>query len=90
MGFSRVASQNLISWKQTYMAALFEVDKSKMVERSEAAEAAVVLRTRALFQTSGDHQQERRALEAALYALRALRNIADHQASSPRGKKLAS
>lgn len=90
MGFSRVAGQNLISWKQTYMAALFEVDKSKIVERIEAAQAAVVLRARALFQTSADHQQERKALEAALYALRALRSIADHQSSSPRRKKLAS
>lgn len=87
MGFRRVVSDNSIPWKQTYMSALFEIDKKKIVDRIAEAEAAVVLRTRELFQDPRDHQQERKALEAALYALRALRIIADHQTSAAQEKK---
>ena len=61
------------------MTALFEVDKQKLLERIDQAESAVVLRTRELFTDFGSHQQERRALEAALCALRALRSITQHQ-----------
>ncbi len=91
MEFNRAASQNSMSWKQTYMAAVFEVDKSRILERIEEAEAAVVVRTRALFQSSEDHHQERNALEAALCALRALRSVSEHTTSLAGGKeKLAS
>lgn len=69
------------AWKERYMAALFEMDKDKLNERITDAEIAVAQRTRELFQAGGDtlsgtQLRERKALEAALYALRALRNIA--------------
>ncbi len=82
MGFSRVLGPDLTCWKQVYMAALFEIDKSKLLKRIDEAETAVVLRTRELFQSGGENVQERRALEAALCALRALRSVAQNQ--SPR------
>ena len=82
MRFIRVNGQDLKCWKHTYMAALFEIDKSKLPERIDDAENAVVLRIRELFQTRGENLSERRALEAALCALRALRSIAQNQ--SPR------
>jgi len=79
MGFFQAHGQDLTSWKQSYMAALFEIDKSKLPQRIDAAETAVVLRTRELFQSPEQNQQERRALEAALCALRALRSIVQNQ-----------
>lgn len=81
MAVERVKSQSQTSWKERYIAALFEMDKNKLNERITAAEAAVAQRTRELFQAHGDTSPdtqlaERKALEAALYALRALRSIA--------------
>lgn len=69
------------AWKERYRAALFEIDKQKLNERITEAEIAVAQRTRELFQADGDNSsgaqlRERKALEAALYALRALRSIA--------------
>ena len=73
----------LAAWKERYMAALFEIDKDKLNERITDAEIAVAQRTRELFQGGGDaasgtQLRERKALEAALYALRALRSIAQN------------
>jgi hypothetical protein len=79
MGFLQAYRPDLTSWKKSYMAALFEIDKSKLLQRIDDAETAVVLRTRELFQSPGENLQERRALEAALCALRALRSIAQNQ-----------
>lgn len=78
MSFTTVSISGSAPWKQAYMAALFEVDKQKLPERLDQAESAVVLRTRELFSDNGSHQQERKALEAALCALRALRSITQH------------
>jgi hypothetical protein len=62
------------SWKDLYVAALFEPDPTKMGERISEAERALVLRARELFHISGDHIEEEEALDNAMYALRALRN----------------
>jgi hypothetical protein len=80
MDVDRVQSQQLASWKEKYMAALFEMDKDRLNQRITDAEVAVAQRTRELFQGDGDASsgvqlRERKALEAALYALRALRSI---------------
>ena len=77
-------SQLLGTWKDKYMSALFELDKSKLTERIADAEAAIVQRTRELFPSaggsaSGDQIRERRALETALYALQTLRAITQRQ-----------
>ena len=36
MGFFQAHGQDLTSWKQSYMAALFEIDKSKLPQRIDA------------------------------------------------------
>ena len=83
---AEVSTPRWDGWKEIYMAALFEADKERVVQRIEEAERAVVLRTRELYQSTGNHLQERKALEAALCALRALRNIHANQLSIPAGK----
>lgn len=92
MDVDQLKSQAMAAWKQTYMAALFEIDKNKLNERITDAERAVAERTRELFQTDSDistrtQLRERKALEAALYALRALRGIAESQRSSVAEKR---
>ena len=64
------------SWKELYRAALYETDKSKLSERIANAEWALALRARELFHTGREHLQERQAVDAAIYALHALRNTA--------------
>jgi hypothetical protein len=87
MDVNRVQSQEMATWKEKYMAALFEMDKGRLNQRITDAEMAVVQRTRELFQgdsdaSSGTQLKERKALEAALYALRALRSISQGQPTS--------
>jgi len=94
MAVDQGKSEPLAAWKERYMAALFEMEKDKLNQRITDAEIAVVQRTRELFQaegetSSGTRLRERKALEAALYALRALRSIAqsDRAAASERDKR---
>jgi Cft2 family RNA processing exonuclease len=61
------------SWRELYKAALFETDKNRMSERIAHAEWALALRARELFHTGREHLQERQAVDAAIYALHALR-----------------
>jgi hypothetical protein len=51
------------------MAALFETDKNKQNSRILFAQMAVVKRMRELFGAEGDNDQEKLALDAALYEL---------------------
>jgi hypothetical protein len=87
MDVDQMKSEPLAAWKERYMAALFEMEKDKLNERITDAEIAVAQRTRELFQaeaetSSGARLRERKALEAALYALRALRSIAQSERAS--------
>jgi hypothetical protein len=68
-----VAASPRKSWKELYKAALFETNTNKMSERIAHAEWALALRARELFQTGCGHLQERQAVDAAMYALQALR-----------------
>ena len=68
-----VAASPSKSWKELYRAALYETDKSKVSERIANAEWALALRARELFHTGREHLQERQAVDAAIYALHALR-----------------
>lgn len=70
-------------WKEMYRTALFEPDKRKQRRLLQLAEKAVVFRARELFHAKGVDVQERQALDAAMYALRALLGFA----SSPRKPK---
>jgi hypothetical protein len=87
MDVDGVQSEELATWKEKYMAALFEMDQGRLNQRITDAEMAVAKRTRELFQGDGDTSsgtqlRERKALEAALYALRALRSIAQSDRGS--------
>ena len=73
MGVAASPSNN---WKELYRAALFETDKNRMAERIANAEWALALRARELFHTGREHLQERQAVDAAIYALQALRRTA--------------
>jgi len=59
------------AWKNLYVAALFESDKSKMAGRIVAAQLEIATQIRKLF-ISGD-AEERQALDRALFSLQALR-----------------
>ena len=71
-----VATSASSSWKELYRAALFETDKNQMAERIAKAEWALALRARELFHTGREYLQERQAVDAAIYALHALRRTA--------------
>ena len=58
-------------WKELYIAALFENDKSKIAERIERAQVAIVARRQESF-VPGNRIQERQVLDTALLSLQAL------------------
>jgi hypothetical protein len=62
------------SWRELYLAALFENDKQLIPGRIVNAEQAIVARARQLFAAGNDTIEEDQALDDALYALRALQN----------------
>ncbi|MGA7171365.1 MAG: hypothetical protein WBX08_19580 [Candidatus Sulfotelmatobacter sp.] len=69
-------------WRDLYTAALFETDRSRISERIADAEQAIVARARELFSTGNDTIEEDQALDDALYALRALQNCLQLQATA--------
>ncbi|MGC1450301.1 MAG: hypothetical protein WA830_09715 [Candidatus Sulfotelmatobacter sp.] len=59
-------------WRVLYRAAVFETDSSEMAKRLSAAEEAIAEHMRELFRATGaDAEQEREAMDDAMYALRA-------------------
>jgi hypothetical protein len=64
----------LQSWRDLYVAALFETDKDRIPTRIAEAEKAIVARARELFAAGSDTIEEDQALDDALYALRALQS----------------
>ncbi len=60
------------TWRDLYIAALFETDKNRMAQRIAEAKEALVLRARELFHDSGDHLQEESAIDDTLQALQVL------------------
>jgi len=74
-----------MNWKESYKAAIFETDKTKILERIADAEIALAMRARELFQASGDNTNERQALDASMSALHTLRIFV---ASSPQNRAL--
>jgi hypothetical protein len=59
------------SWKDLYIAALFENDKAKLDERIAIAQRAIRARRQQLFISRND-TQERQGLDTALFLLHAL------------------
>ncbi|MGA8541293.1 MAG: hypothetical protein WB566_17455 [Terriglobales bacterium] len=67
--------ENAKSWRELYVAALFEADSAEITRRIADAERALVIRARELFHESGDNIEEAEALDNAMYSLNALRNV---------------
>lgn len=84
MSTTTLQAYNASGWKQAYITALFETDKSKLNSLVVAAEMAVVLRARELFGAEGDHSQEMAALDTALLGLHSLRGVNQADKSSDR------
>jgi hypothetical protein len=63
------------SWRQLYLAALFELDPSRLRQRIAAAQQAIGKRTLALARVGGDNQSEQKALGNAHLALEELKRI---------------
>jgi hypothetical protein len=59
------------SWKDLYIAALFENDKAKRAERIAMAQLAIRDRRQQLLK-SGNGTQERQGLDTALFSLHVL------------------
>jgi hypothetical protein len=76
------SSNPALPWHVLYHAALFETDRSKLPQRIAEAERAILARIKELFFVSYDHIEEDQTLDDALYALRALRNCAVHEANA--------
>ena len=77
-----ISQSRLEGWRQLYVAALFETDKTRIPERITEAERAIVARARELFSASSDTIEEDQALDDALYALRALQSCLERQAAA--------
>ncbi len=58
-------------WRELYVAALFENDKSKLAQRIREARMAIVARRQKSL-TSATNTKERHALDSALFCLHAL------------------
>jgi hypothetical protein len=61
-----------LPWRDLYMAALFEADRTQLLARISQAEKALIFKEQELFATT-DPFAERQAVNNALHALRALR-----------------
>ena len=66
------------TWRALYVAALFETDEGRMVQRIDEAKKALMVRAHELFQTAGDHLQEQSAIEDTLQSLHALEQCMVH------------
>jgi hypothetical protein len=60
-------------WEKLYRAAVLESDRSKLLQRIEDAEAAILERSRSLSKPPGDNEEEQDAITRALHILSLLR-----------------
>ena len=60
-------------WEKLYRAAIVEPARSKLLQRIEVAETAIVERSRRLSKSRANSGKEQRAITRALYILRLLR-----------------
>jgi hypothetical protein len=76
---------NAQSWTDLYQAVMCESDVNKLPERIADAEAALAMRARDLFYTSGDRFEEEESLDDAMCVLRALRSSLKRRPSAIQG-----
>ncbi len=60
-------------WEKLYRAAIIEPDRSKLLQRVEDAEAAILQRSRSLSKSPAISGKEQEAITRALYILSSLR-----------------
>jgi hypothetical protein len=73
---------SLNQWRDLYVSALFETDRTRLPERIAEAERAIVARARELFSAGTDTIEEDQALDDALYSLRALQSCLELRAKA--------
>ena len=69
-------SWNRYSWNRYYEKAMLETDRARLSDRISAAEEAIQVRMAEIWESEGEHVDERDAIENALKMLRALRREA--------------
>jgi hypothetical protein len=60
-------------WEKLYRAAIIESDRSKLLQRAEDADAAILERSRRLSNSPANKRKEEKAITRALYILSLLR-----------------
>jgi hypothetical protein len=84
-GASPYSNRDTSDWRAKYMAALFEVDRSRLHRLIREAEQIILARECELFANT-DAQAERTAINNALHALQALRTcVGLDESDSPVG-----
>jgi hypothetical protein len=66
-------------WEKLYRAAVLEFDRSRLLERIEEAETAIVRRSRSLSKPPSNHGRERDAIARARHILSLLREAGQKQ-----------
>jgi len=66
-------------WEKLYRAALLELDRSKLLQRIEDAEAAILERSRSLKKPPGNDEKEQGVITRALHILSLLRQPGQKQ-----------
>ena len=66
-------------WEKLYRAAVLESDPSKVLQRIEDAEAAILERSRVLSKPPGNNEKEQDAITRALHILSLLRDAGEKQ-----------
>jgi predicted RNA methylase len=72
-----------IGWRVLYTAAILETNQRVLPQRVSEAETSVLARRREIFYADGtpEEEEEKEALEDALYALHAFRTASRHEAA---------
>jgi hypothetical protein len=63
-------------WEKLYRTAIIESDRSKLLQRVEDADAAILERSRRLSNSPANKRKEQKAITRALYILSLLRTKA--------------
>jgi len=67
-------------WRVKYRAAIFQTNSPEVMKRISDAEDAIVRRMRELFRETGvDVEEERAAMDDALYALKAWKIVVEQK-----------
>ncbi len=66
-------------WEKLYRAALLESDRSKLLQRIEDAEGAILERSRSLSKSPGNNEKEQGVIIRALHILSLLREPGQKQ-----------